>query len=200
VIDLLADDTKFCLDLGLVTREKSGALRPSNPIYRDVMVRALNYQTQIALPESLAQRWMDDKALDMSALLREFQQFWRENAEIWAERYEYKEAAPHLILQAFLQRVLNGGAVLDREYALGLGRVDLCVRYAEKNYPVEIKIARPRALAEGLEQMQKYLSRCGAKEGWLVIFDRDPAKPWDDKISWATQTLPDGNIAHVVGC
>jgi hypothetical protein len=143
-VPLLADDTRFCLDLGLLKNDPQWGLRPSNPIYRDVIARTLNYDTQYALPRSLARRWMDGQNLDMSALLREFQQFWRENAEIWTERYDYKEAAPHLILQAFLQRVANGGAQIIREFALGRGRVDVCVRYAGKA-PLELKIARAKA-------------------------------------------------------
>ena len=54
--------------------------------------------------------------LDMSRLLQDFQTFWRENSDIWQERFEYKEAAPHLILQAFLQRVVNGGGRIIREW------------------------------------------------------------------------------------
>ena len=56
----------------------------------------------------------------MNLLLKGFQEFWRENSEIWTERFEYKEAAPHLILQAFLQRVINGGAHILREFASGI--------------------------------------------------------------------------------
>ncbi|MDJ0836846.1 MAG: hypothetical protein QNK37_10040 [Acidobacteriota bacterium] len=47
--------------------------------------------------------------IDMIALLKAFQQFRRENSDIWVEKYDYKEAPPHLILQAFLQRTSNGG-------------------------------------------------------------------------------------------
>jgi hypothetical protein len=199
-IPLLDDDTKFCLDLGLLKNDPKLGLCPSNPIYRDVIVRTLNYDTQYALPRSLAQRWMDGQKLDMSALLKEFQRFWRENAAMWTERYEYKEAAPHLILQAFLQRVTNGGAQIVREFALGTGRVDVCVHYAGKAYPLELKLASSKAVREGLEQLDGYMDACGASEGWLVVFDRAPGKSWDEKISWATEKLPDGKTAHIAGC
>jgi type II secretory pathway predicted ATPase ExeA len=199
-VDPLADDTKFCLDLGLVVRTPAGALRPANPIYRDIMARTLNYKTQVDLPESLMHRWMDGRNLDMSALLKEFQQFWRENSAMWIERYDYKEAAPHLILQAFLQRVTNGGAQIVREFALGTGRVDVCVRYAGKAYPLELKLASPKARIQGLEQLEKYMAACGATEGWLVIFDRDQSKDWGEKITWATEKLPGGGTAHIAGC
>jgi len=32
---------------------------------------------------------------------------------------------------AFLHRVINGGGVLKREYAIGSGRMDLCLRYGD---------------------------------------------------------------------
>ncbi len=34
----------------------------------------------------------------MNGLFKGFQQFWRENGDIWVDKYEYQEAAPHLIL------------------------------------------------------------------------------------------------------
>ena len=77
----------------------------------------------------------------MTALLMDFQKFWREDSEIWVERFAYKEAAPHLILQAFLQRVINGGGRINREYAAGRGRVDLCIHHGDGMYPLELKIA-----------------------------------------------------------
>ena len=58
----------------------------------------------------------------------------------------------------------------------------------------------PKARAEGLEQTAGYMTRCGAMEGWLVIFDRNPKKSWDEVITWSTETRPDGRIIHVVGC
>ncbi|MDR1242737.1 MAG: hypothetical protein LBM00_08145, partial [Deltaproteobacteria bacterium] len=98
------------------------------------------------------------------------------------------------------QRVTNGGAQIVREFALGTGRVDVCVHYADKAYPLEVKLASTKARFQGLEQLDRYINTCGASEGWLVIFDRDQGKSWDDKINWATETLPDGKTAHIVGC
>ena len=200
MVDPLSDDTKFCLDLGLIATNTAGGLRPANPIYRDVMVRTLAYRTQVSLPESLANRWMDEKTIDMTALLEEFQRFWRENAAVWVERYEYKEAAPHLILQAFLQRVVNGGALILREMATGRGRVDLGVLHAGRKYLVEVKLAGRGSRDRGLEQTCGYMDTEGVKEAWLVVFDRDAEKSWDEKLFWEDRTLPDGKIVHVVGC
>ena len=137
--------------------------------------------------------------IDMDGLLKAFQEFWRENSEIWIEKYEYKEAAPHLILQAFLQRVINGGGEILREYASGRRRFDLCVKYAGKKYPIELKLRYGgRTEQDGLEQLGAYMDQVGEKEGWLVIFDRDSGKTWDEKIYRKTVETPHGKI-HVLG-
>ncbi|HPY60836.1 MAG: hypothetical protein BWY45_03118 [Euryarchaeota archaeon ADurb.Bin294] len=54
----------------------------------------------------------------MKRLLQEFQQFFREHSEIWLERFSYREAGPQLLLQAFLQRIVNGGGRITREYRI----------------------------------------------------------------------------------
>jgi hypothetical protein len=72
-------------------------------------------------PTTSAQaEWKWEKAggtLDMDALLKEFQIFWRNNSELWEEKLNYTEAFPHLLLMAFLQRVANGEGRIEREYA-----------------------------------------------------------------------------------
>ena len=55
-------------------------------------------------------------------LLAAFQAFFRKHSEHWVEGLEYREAGPQLLLQAFLQRVANGGGRVEREYGLGRGR------------------------------------------------------------------------------
>ena len=65
----------------------------------------------------------------MPKLLTAFQQFYRENSDIWLQGLPYKEAGPHLVLQAFLQRIVNGGGRIQREYALGRKYTDLLIEW-----------------------------------------------------------------------
>ena len=60
-------------------------------------------------------------------LLAAFQTFFREHSEHWVERFQYREAGPQLLLQAFLQRIVNGGGRIEREYGLGRMRTDLLI-------------------------------------------------------------------------
>jgi len=198
-IDYLDDDFAYCMDLGLIKFE-DGRLVPGNRIYSEVFVRMLTFNTQFALQSSLDPPWATEDGLDMDGLLKGFQEFWRENSDIWLGKYQYREAAPQLILQAFLQRVLNGGGELVRELATGTRRIDLCVRYAGRKYPLELKVLRRKDTVEkGTVQLGAYMDTLGEREGWLVVFDPDNDKPWAERIFWRNEQTEHG-LVHIVGC
>jgi hypothetical protein len=189
------DAFRLCLDLGLVAII-DGVPSVANPIYREVLAREMTYGAQLAIPLPEWQWQKEDGSLDMDALLREFQQFWRENSEIWEEKSDYTEAFPHLLLMAFLQRVLNGGGRIEREYAAGRGRMDLYVEYQGGKYVIEVKLARKKqsleqVTAKGLEQIARYRkTKAPDAPAYLVIFDRRPqAKdlPWEERLGWARE-------------
>jgi hypothetical protein len=201
-IDKESDDFLYTKDLGLI-RVVDSMVKPANPIYAEVIVRKLSSFTQDVLKESKypyqMSRYLKDGRIDMDYLMQDFQQFWRENSEIWIERYDYKEAAPHLVLMAFLQRVVNGGGQIVREMATGTGRLDICLIYEGRKYPIELKIWRgEKSLAEGIGQTFGYMDTYGCSEGWLAIFDRSPKTKWDDKIYIQKETI-DGKTITIVG-
>jgi hypothetical protein len=182
-----SDDITYARDLGLIKTE--GQLTIANRIYQEVIPRELTYSTQLTISEQPAWYIRPDGRLDLPKLLQGFQQFFRENSEVWLERFDYKEAGPQLLMQAFLQRIINGGGRVDREYGLGRRRTDLLVIWI---YPggvqrgvIELKLLRDsleKTLATGLAQTWEYADRCAAEEAHLVIFDRTPDKPWAEKI------------------
>jgi hypothetical protein len=197
------DDYQYVLDLGLL-RSQENRLEPANPIYAEVMLRTLSSQAQLEMEHSAelseTRAYVVNGQLEMKPLLSEFQQFWRENSDIWVERYQYKEAAPHLILQAFLQRVVNCGGRLSRELASGAGRLDLCVHYQQQRYPIELKLRySEKTYSQGQQQLHDYLDKLGCAEGWLIVFDRRPTVPWEEKIFWHTKSVGQKTI-HLVGC
>ena len=81
------------------------------------------------------------------------------------------------VLMAFLHRVVNGDGILEREYAIGSGRMDICLRYGQMIIGMELKVWHPGKvdpLNQGLKQLDKYLAGLNLETGWLVIFDRRP--------------------------
>jgi len=184
------DDIQYLIDLGLLTRTPEG-LEIANPIYREIIPRELTLVTQYNLEPRFQPAWylLPDGLLDMNGLLTAFQSFFRENAEHWVERFDYREAGPQLLLQAFLQRVINSGGDIHREYGLGRGRTDLFVVWRHENgrqkVVLELKLLHrslKKTMAEGLTQTAAYMDRCGAEEGHLILFDRRPDKTWEEKI------------------
>jgi AAA+ ATPase superfamily predicted ATPase len=197
-----SDDFQYTRDLGLI-RVVNSRIEPANPIYAETIIRKLSSDTQEALknPKYPYQmpRYLKDERIDMDYLMRDFQQFWRENSEIWLERYEYQEAATHLVLMAFLQRVINGGGQIIRELASGTGRLDLCLIYKNRKYPVELKIRYGKKyMEEGLEQTTHYMDILGCTEGWLLVFDRRSTVKWEDKLYMKKETV-NGKTVTVVG-
>ena len=94
------------------------------------------------------------------------------------------------MLQGFLQRIVNGGGRIEREYGIGRGRTDLLIVWPRRRpdsidrHVVECKVLHgslDATIAKGLEQTAGYMDGCGAQSGHLVIFDRRD-RPWADKV------------------
>ena len=186
-----ARDLEYARDLGLIAHDDPP--RIANPIYAEVVPRELTYATQAGLVQEPAWYVRDDGGLDVDKLLAAFQAYFREHSEHWLGRFDYAEAGPQLLLQAFLQRVVNGGGRIEREYGLGRRRTDLLIVWPRgggapsqgDRFVIECKVLHKsleRTMEEGLEQTVEYMDRCECEAGHLVIFDRGEDRRWADKL------------------
>ena len=171
------DDVRFVKDLGLVRETEEGALEVSNPIYREIVGRSLALSLRVSMPRVTATWIGADDQLDVEALLTAWVSFWTEHGETLAAKSPYSEAAAHLVLLAFLHRVVNGGGRIEREYAAGTGRMDLRVAFKGAVLAIEVKVWRDGdkkgdPVGAGVEQLVGYMARVGAEHGWLVVFDQ----------------------------
>ena len=198
--DVPQDDIRYVLDLGLCTNQHG--LQIANPIYQEVLPRVLAYTTSASIGY-IQPIWLSDTGKFLpEKLLEAFLDFWRQHGEPLFKSTPYPEIAPHLVLMAFLHRVVNGGGTLEREYAIGSGRMDICLRYGDVILGMELKVwreSRPDPLAEGLKQLDKYLSGLSLDTGWLVIFDRRPnLPPISDRTTTEMAQSPDGRTITVI--
>jgi len=196
------DNLRYILDLGLCRRDAGGGLQIANPIYREILPKALATVT-IASLTSVYPTWLNaDGTLNPDALLSGFLDFWRQHGEPLFKSTPYPEIAPHLVLMAFLHRVVNGGGTLEREYAIGSGRMDLCLRYGAVTLGMELKVwkeGKKDPLNDGLKQLDKYLSGLALDTGWLVIFDRrENLPPLSDRTTTETAVSPMGRTIVVI--
>jgi hypothetical protein len=188
------DDVLYVQDMGLIKVERGKPRRIANGIYREIIPRELTWSTQNALVQEPQWYQNSDGSINMEKLLTDFQQFFRENSDAWIGKFDYAEAGPQLLLQAFLQRIVNGGGYIDREYGLGRKRTDLLIRKPltdgyggpVQRIVLELKIKRyslERTIDEGLQQTADYMDAVGSvDEGHFIIFDRSKEKSWDERI------------------
>ena len=213
-------DIDYVRDLGLIAA--GNGIRMANPIYAEVVPRELTAAAQERLlAEQTAWYIKADGDLDMGKLLAAFQAFFREHSEHWLGRFDYREAGPQLILQAYLQRIINGGGRIEREYGLGRGATDLLILWPHKEglpsdlwrrFVVECKVLRDGdhrglegTIERGLEQTLSYMDKCGSDEGHLVVFDRtgeaqgaepgDGGKRWEDRLFRREETRNGRKVA-----
>jgi len=198
--DVPQDDIRYVLDLGLC-RNKNG-LSIANPIYQEVLPRVLAYVTTASIGY-IQPIWLNEQGEFLpDRLLDSFLEFWRQHGEPLFKSTPYPEIAPHLVLMAFLHRVVNGCGTLEREYAIGSGRMDLCLRYGNVTLGMELKVWRdrqPDPLHQGLKQLDKYLSGLNLDSGWLVIFDRrEELPPLSDRTTTEMAISPAGRNITVI--
>jgi hypothetical protein len=196
------DDIRYLVDLGLCKIDNGRGLEIANPIYQEVLPRVLSYTTNASMGR-IEPRWLSDKGeLMPMELLEAFLEFWKQHGEPLFKSTPYPEIAPHLVLMAFLHRVVNGGGTIEREYAIGSGRMDICLRYGKVTLAMELKVWREGKrdpLDEGLKQLDKYLSGLNLDTGWLVIFDRRPdLLPLSDRTTTEIATSPAGRSITVI--
>ncbi|WP_101830704.1 AAA family ATPase [Frankia canadensis] len=202
-LDTYDDDLTYVRDLGLIAPRNP--VRIANPIYREVIARVLTDGVEAVVFADPRSFVLPDGRFDMTTMLAEFSRFWVENGEILASGRRYPEAASQLVLMSFLQRVVNGGGYVDREYRIGRGRIDLLIRWPYygpdatrcwQREALELKVRRAGEsdpLQRGLAQLDGYLDRLGLEHGVLVIFDARPeAPPITERTSTTAVTSPAG--------
>lgn len=180
--DILDDDIAYVRDLGIVAQ--TDPLKFANPIYAEIVPRIMASPIQSSIPEEIQTPAFvtPDGTLEMGKILKAFQEFYSENAGHWLDRFTYKECGHHLMLMAFLQRIVNSGGEIIREMAVGNGRIDLLVKYRAQRFALELKINRGKEYIEKAKiQLDKYLDRLRLQEGFLVIFDPSE-KEWKKKL------------------
>jgi Endonuclease NucS len=192
--------TAEAASIGPFTEPEVAELCGQHPLYREVIPRALSFEQQVQIVAEAAPFLRPDGGLDMARLLDAWQTFWREDGHLAAEGFGYRESGPHLMLMAFLQRVINGGGRVEREYGLGRGALDLLVEWRGARHAIEVKLRRDTETeAEAVEQVTRYLDAAGLDEGWLVMFDLRSTSPWEQRLT--TRTVEsNGKRVFIVGC
>ena len=208
VTETLADDQQFCRDLGLIDSSQPPAIH--NPIYREAIPRMLTANAQSNIPRADVRWTRPDGGLAIEVVRQQFLEFWREHAEPFVQHETYRDAAVQLIAMAWLQRIVNGGGHILREYAAGSGRIDVLIRWpldghllSERweNHLIELKVWSDRHKKrdprdQGLQQVAQYAARVLLLSATLIIADRRAAAA---EIDWEERARVEGEAPEVGG-
>jgi hypothetical protein len=186
--DNFNDNLQYAIDLGIIKKSGSGIMI-SNEIYKEIIPRVLNLSFTVNMLPKVSPEWFikPDGRLDMDALLREFQDFYREHAESWLDKFSFHESGKQLLLMAFLQRIVNGGGSISREMAVGRGRTDLVVEFNGDTFVLELKIKRSDTNMErSYKQLFHYLDQLNQSHGYLILFEQKNSDilSWEERIKW----------------
>jgi hypothetical protein len=102
------------------------------------------------------------------------------------------------ILQSFLQKAVNSGAIVHREYFEGQGSVGLAAIIKVESILLRSSFMKTQRLEESLAQLAGYLDRAGEEEGWLVIFDPS-GELWKNKVYYSKKVYKN-YIIHFFSC
>ncbi|KPA10939.1 hypothetical protein MHK_008856 [Candidatus Magnetomorum sp. HK-1] len=173
------DDMEYLINLGLIRRGDIG-LEIANPIYREIIIKELTSITEDLINQNPIWYVKNDGKLNIEKLLSEYIKFYKEHSELVTKRKLYNEAAHHMLFMAWIQRIINSGGKITREYAAGLKRLDMLVEFAGERFAFELKRSSKNVLEQGKKQLCKYLDRLSMNSGWLIIFNRKEPDNWDD--------------------
>ncbi|MBW7877538.1 MAG: AAA-like domain-containing protein [Candidatus Cloacimonetes bacterium] len=172
------EDLEYARDLGLLHPDTK-VVRIANPLYKEILPREMTYALQQGM--AFEPHWYElpNGKLNYKKLMDEFVGFWREHGQV---EFYALEITPHTMFMAWLQRLVNGGGAIHREYALGRKRLDILVTFAGEKFVSEIKLYRgEKTLSDGLNQICEYLDQIGLSEGYLMIFQKNLATDEDSR-------------------
>jgi type II secretory pathway predicted ATPase ExeA len=175
-----ADDIRYVRELGILETRGEGELVMANPIYARSLMRSLAEPIRANLG-ALSPTWRrPDGSIDLERLREAFLDFWAQHGRVLDPLVTKYEIVPHVVLTAWLDRVVNGGGRVEREVAVARGKLDVLVRHRDLRLPIEIKVqveGRPDPVPKGLEQLDRYCEGLRVDTGWLVVFDQRTGAP-----------------------
>lgn len=171
--EVAESDLRYLKELGILSLEDN--IKVSNPMYKEIIPRSLIQSTKILIRYELTKYIDVDGSLKLEKALSSFQNFYSNHVKVWNSRFLYKEAGRHLFLQAFLQRIADGGGRLERHYGLGRKQVSLILSWpfegSWKQFLVSSRyVVAKRSLQEGLNFILEEMEEKEIEEGFLILF------------------------------
>jgi len=184
------DDLRYLEDLGLLKKAlDTEHYTFSNKLYSEIIPRELVAgASQLKAIETIDRNsFFDVKkcTVKMMELMNSWVAFYLENFYAIRDAHNYKEDVFHIVFFAFLQRIINGGGRIRREFAINENAADVVIEipHTEEGLQrevIELKTYRtsdtagfPSVVKHAKEQLtKKYLAPMQLKSGYLIIWNQ----------------------------
>jgi|GEM_PF-4686756 len=139
--------------------------------------------------ETVSHYLKENGDLDVDTLLKDFQKFYRENAEFARPISDHLEKDLQVLLYSFAQRINGIGGEMQLEAIQGDKRIDIKVKFKNATFILELKRKySTKTEEEGKTQLCEYLDRLNLENGYLLLFEQKPSSEitWNERIRWET--------------
>jgi hypothetical protein len=203
--ELAYDTLQFVSDQAMVKLQQ-GFCQAANPIYGSLIVWCFTLYHRVRIPKELLEYcWVDGEKLTLTALLRQFQHYWKNEPGSYRRKLNFDSMFGPMVLCTFLHCILTK-KMQNIKTVFGFSRLclDVTAIFQEQSYPVVMKeksknMQWSEIANEGFAQLRPKMDSCRVKEGWLVIFDKTQDADLKKPQSWETRRF-EGVTVQVVRC
>ncbi|BDU51123.1 AAA-like domain-containing protein [Haliovirga abyssi] len=180
--------TNKVIDIGVmygILIEKQGKVVISNKIFEVLlynhMIGDMIVNRHIKTTPNRNQFIKENNILDMEKILEKFQLFMKSEYRDKDEKFIEREG--RLLFLSFLKPIINGeGFYFVEPETRQDNRMDIVVVYNKIKYIIELKIWHGEEMEkQGLKQLVGYLDGQGEDKGYLVIFNFNKGKKYEEK-------------------
>lgn len=206
--DLSQDDLAFAQEIGILKVDRK--IEISNGRYKEIIPRSLFAPIEHIIGLAEADCMSDDGSVDTVKMIRSFQSFFRNHIDRLVRLIDYGQAGYTIVFQALLQKLADYGGRIDRDYALGLGRVVLRFRRSYPHRQEAFFVVKQAQLwsierfRQMIPQLEEEASSLGAQgsgkraETHVVVINVNPEFAWEGKPQYTRKGSDDKPI-HVWG-
>lgn len=208
------EDLEYLEDLELIRRSPATGWGITNAMYREIIPKVMGRSLKDELIHVVDRNSFlkPNGRLDFHSMVEVYRKTYCAYFLAWGRRYDLEGVLAQILLFAFLHYVLGDRGRMECDYALGTGRVDICVGWGyslesgerrEERFVVEIRLfdktkSHEAAVRFGVEQTAAYAQPRQAHETYLVILDEDESKTWYDRL-FEEEHVHNGMQVHVYG-
>lgn len=201
------NDITYLKELGLIKSDKE--IEIANGIYKEVIPRVLINPVLYLINFNIEDFLIPNGKLDFNKLLKSYQQFFKNHIERLIKFIDYGNAGYVLIFQSLLQKLVEFGGKIVRNYGLNKNFIEIKylneynnqnILFYIKHYKKSSHETYKQTIQNSIDELSLYLNKIDEdfEEIHLVLFYMDLNYSWDERLFYSKKEK-DNLVIHVWG-